>query len=304
MGALARRGGAITRADGLALVARHVWDKAVTSAVIVRVLPGVYVDAARIGDARVMDRAVMAYVPGGALSHVDGLRIWDLRHRTLDVRRHAMIAPDRQFRSTERLVVHRRRGFRCESPWAIRHNGIYVVMPERAIIDSWPLLIADDRRAPAIDAVSRGLTSGARLLAELAQSRNQQGAAEMRELFGLLETGCRSELELWGHQSVFEHPSLPGAVLQHRVRTSAGAFVLDRAYMDEMVGVELDGAAWHGSKEQRERDVARDAALAREGWLVVRFTHDRLRREPEKCREELRQILTARRRQLGIPAAM
>jgi very-short-patch-repair endonuclease len=185
---------------------------------------------------------------------------------------------------------------------AIRHNGIFVVMPELAIIDSWPLLVADDRRGPAIDAVSRGLTTGARLLMTLAESCNPPGAADMRELFGLLEVGCRSELELWGHTSVFNDRSLPMALLQHSVRTAIGTFILDRAYLDEMVGVELDGAAFHGSKVQRERDVRRDAALAREGWLIVRFTHDRLRREPEKCREELRQILIERRRQLGIGA--
>lgn len=302
--AIARRGGVITRDDGLQAVSRHVWDSAVSSQRIVRAHPGVYVDADRAADPGVLDLAVMAYVPGGALSHIDGLRRWDLRYRSKDGRRHVVISPDRQFRTSDSLVVHRRSGFRQELPHAIRHNGIYVVMPERAIIDSWPLLVTNDRRAPAIDAVSRGLTSGARLLAELARVGNQPGAADMRELFGLLEAGCRSELELWGHASVFSHPSLPVAVLQHRVRTYAGNFVLDRGYLEEMVGVGLDGAAWHGSKEQRESDVRRDAALAREGWLIVRFTHDRLRREPQRCREELREILAARRRQLGRAPAM
>jgi hypothetical protein len=75
MTAIARRGGAITRDEGLTLVARHVWDKAVSSGAILRVLPGVFVAADRIADSRALDAAVQAYVPSGAISHIDGLRI-------------------------------------------------------------------------------------------------------------------------------------------------------------------------------------------------------------------------------------
>jgi very-short-patch-repair endonuclease len=88
--------------------------------------------------------------------------------------------------------------------------------------------------------------------------------------------------------------------LQHVVHTAAGRFVLDRAYLEEMVGVELDGAAWHGSAAQRERDVRRDAALAAAGWLIVRFTHARLSRESLTCRRELAAILAVRRQQRRI----
>jgi hypothetical protein len=94
--------------------------------------------------------------------------------------------------------------------------------------------------------------------------------AEMQAQGGIITRQCalrvvqhpRSELELWGHNEAFDHPSLPAAVLQHAVHTVAGTFILDRAYLEEMVGVELDGAAWHGSAPPRERDVRRDAALA------------------------------------------
>jgi very-short-patch-repair endonuclease len=65
-----------------------------------------------------------------------------------------------------------------------------------------------------------------------------------------------------------------------------------------MVAVEFDGAAYHGSKEQRERDVRRDAELATLGILVVRLTHKRLHANPETVVTELVSILAARRRQL------
>jgi very-short-patch-repair endonuclease len=74
--------------------------------------------------------------------------------------------------------------------------------------------------------------------------------------------------------------------------------ILDRAFLAEMVAVELDGAAYHGAPGQRERDLRRDSALARLGWLTVRFSHLRLHREPGHVIDELVEILEHRRSQL------
>ena len=63
--------------------------------------------------------------------------------------------------------------------------------------------------------------------------------------------------------------------------------------------VELDGAKWHDGVSQRERDVARDAALAELGIHAVRFTHDRLRLEPEKVRRQAAAILASRAALVG-----
>jgi hypothetical protein len=304
MEAVRRNRGAISREHALTLVPRHIFDKAVKSALLTRFLPGVFVATDRLTDDDALDQAVMAHAPDGAFSHISALRALRIRHVTADRRRHITVNERVHLRSLPHLVVHRRKGFVCEPPMARRGEWINVVAVERALIESWPMLPPGERRSPSIEAVRRGMTSGASLLGELHSMHTPEGSDEMRSLFALIEAGCRSELELFGHRDVFDSPDLPRAVLQCEVRTEAGRYFLDRAYLDELVGVELDGAAWHGSKEQRERDVRRDAALAAAGWLIVRFTHDRLRREPEVCREELRQILESRRRQLHLPRPM
>lgn len=81
-----------------------------------------------------------------------------------------------------------------------------------------------------------------------------------------------------------------------------GTIYLDRYFEEERLAVELDGAAFHGSPGQRERDIRRDAALAAIGIQVIRFSHQRLFADPEGVRRELLQILAARRRQLGLSA--
>lgn len=53
------------------------------------------------------------------------------------------------------------------------------------------------------------------------------------------------------------------------------------------MAVELDGAAFHGSRSARERDLRRDSALAAAGWVVLRFSFERLLRDPEGCRREI-----------------
>jgi very-short-patch-repair endonuclease len=62
------------------------------------------------------------------------------------------------------------------------------------------------------------------------------------------------------------------------------------------LAVEMDGAAWHGSREQRERDIRRDALLATVGWQTLRFSFARLTGAPDDCRREIRAVHAARLR--------
>ncbi|HEU5033240.1 MAG TPA: DUF559 domain-containing protein [Mycobacteriales bacterium] len=303
LSALDRNGGVLSRAQALAVAPAHVLDRAVQAKAVVRVFPRVYVRADSAADCAVLDQAAIVYGgPASALSHSTALRLW-LPDLDLPVKpRHLTTPPEPHLRGTAELLVHRRKNF--AGSWRYRAGALRLpaVPIEQALVESRGQLPPPQWRAAAIEAVSRRLTTGRRLLRCVFRQPTAAGAAEMQALFSLLAHGCRSELELWGHRVVFDHPMLPAATLQHRVVTPAGAYELDRAYLEEMVAVELDGAAFHGSRRQRERDIRRDAALAAAGWLVVRFTHERLHRDPTGCRLELAAILAARRRQFGLTA--
>jgi Protein of unknown function (DUF559) len=60
--------------------------------------------------------------------------------------------------------------------------------------------------------------------------------------------------------------------------------------------VELDGAAVHHTRRAFQEDRRRDAALAAEGYAVVRLTWQRVEREPGAVVVELRRILEQRGR--------
>lgn len=293
--AVIERGGVITRDDALRRVSRRTLERAVERGVLVRRHPGVYVLGEVAGQDLILDRAVLAYAPGHALSHTSALRVWGLS-RLREQRRHITGRPASRLRSNGLVQVHRRG---IHVPTAER-AGVVVVSVEQAVVESWPLLPESERRQPMLNAVATGLTTPGRLSERLLHQPRTEGVVAMRAVLHLVAEGCRSELELWGHRRVFDDRSLPQAHLQYVVATNGGRYILDRAYLDEMVGVELDGAAWHGSSLQRERDVRRDAALAAKGWLIVRFTHARLHADPDGCRAELAAILAARRGQLRL----
>jgi very-short-patch-repair endonuclease len=200
------------------------------------------------------------------------------------------------------IRLHRRRSYQADPPHTLRRGGVPVVRLEQAVVESWPLLPTLMRRAPAIVAVRERRTTPQRLIEVLDQQPKTGGAREQRGLYSLLAAGNQSELEIWGHHRIFNDRRLPRSVTQHRLQVGSRVVFLDRAYLEEMLAVELDGAAYHGSPGQRERDNRRDSAVAQLGWQTVRYSHQRLHNEAEAVIRELVEILATRREQLRASA--
>ena len=307
LAATAANGGVINRERALGIVARHVLDDAVTDGALVRIFPSTYALPEAAPRVEVRRHGALLYVPGAALSHTDGLEHLDLpceRRDRDDERIRLTVAGDHHPVEAPGLKVHRRRGFAIGAPHTVVRLGAPVVRLEQAVVESWPLLTDMDQRSPAIVAVRDRRTTGQRLLARLDAQPRTAGSREMRKLFDLLCLGIHSHLEAWGHARVFTDGRLPHSRAQVPVTLRTGRRVyLDRLFEEEMLVVELDGAAYHGKPGQRERDLRRDAALAALGYLTVRFSHQRLHADPEGCVRELLVILATRRRQFGLQPA-
>ena len=67
-----------------------------------------------------------------------------------------------------------------------------------------------------------------------------------------------------------------------------------------MLAIELDGAAWHGSRRQREKDIRRDALVATIGWQTLRYSFARLNNEPQACQRDILATYETRRRLFGV----
>jgi very-short-patch-repair endonuclease len=90
-------------------------------------------------------------------------------------------------------------------------------------------------------------------------------------------------LELVNHSELAAYSPQP----QYRV----GSYTLDLALAGPRIAVELDGHAYHASREQRTKDAKRDRFLVAEGWRVLRFTGSEVVDDPARCVSELCRIV-------------
>lgn len=289
---LATRGGVATRAELLQLLTRSQLDHEVARGHLVAPFPRAYCRPWDAEHPPVRDRAALASVgQPAALSHLTALRRWGLTapetpqvHITVPIARHPI-------GRVPALTVHRTR-----VPTMTRTvDGPRTVDPAVAVVRSWPLTAGADQRAPAIEAIRNGLITPAHLAAAADRAIGMRGRARLLRLATLLDEGCESELEIWGHLGVFNVPGLDHGVRQKSVFVNGREYRLDLAYEEERVAVELDGERYHSSREQRERDRRRDAALGTIDWLTLRFSHQRLHLDVQGCRRDTSQTLAARR---------
>ncbi|MCZ7422252.1 DUF559 domain-containing protein [Verrucosispora sp. WMMA2121] len=190
--------------------------------------------------------------------------------------------------------MHRRRGLTVEPPQVVVRQGQPVTRVEQTLVDSWPMLSPTEQRAPIIEAVNARLTTPERLASALRGASKLPDRAALRTLLTRLDEGCRSPLEIWGHEHVFTGPGMPAFQRQVRIIIGGRSMYLDLLAEREQVNIELDGATTHGDPRQREIDLRRDALLATVGILVVRFAHRRLMHEPDTVRRETLTILATR----------
>ncbi len=75
--------------------------------------------------------------------------------------------------------------------------------------------------------------------------------------------------------------------------------IVDLAWPELRVVVELDGRRWHSTVQAQVEDRRRDRAAAAHGWITLRFGWQEIVHRPATVTDELRIVLSARRRQIG-----
>ncbi len=89
-------------------------------------------------------------------------------------------------------------------------------------------------------------------------------------------------------------------VRQHPLpRTDGATGLVDAAWPQWKLIVEIDGRRWHQRLADMRRDRDRDVQAAAAGWLVVRFLHEHVVGAPEETLRELRDVIRARADLLG-----
>ncbi|SOC49146.1 Protein of unknown function [Blastococcus aggregatus] len=238
---------------------------------------------------------------GGVLSHGSALRAHGvMQHQAwrLDV---TVPVADR-LRSTRRLHIHRSR-----RPCGITIvRGLAATSLPRALVDAWGEAHRGSTSGAAVDRVRNAVfqavherrTSVGEVRAELVAVPRQPGLDPLRRLLDDAGAGSHSHLEVLGVR-VLRAAALPEPQRQYGIELPGGVLHVDLAWPEVRLAVEFDGAAFHSGRDDWQRDLRRDAALAALGWVVLRFSYADVSERPARCVAQI--AATYRSRLHGVP---
>jgi len=287
--------GACTRSGAVAALGKRGVEAALNSGALVALWPRVLVDGSR--QLQLLTRAAAALLtvdPEAVLCGRTAARL----HGCTAARSspiHLLMRYERRLQARADLRVHR--GWFGDDD-VTEIEGLPVLAFDRTIGD---LLCSDDRwealacadQAVALcpEAERAGFIMA--IGAQLDRRRDRRGTRQAADLLWLIDGGAESPPESWLRLLVVD-AGFPPPTVQYRVVDIDGALVyrLDLAWPEIRVALEYDGYEAHVGRQVH--DAARDADLARRGWLTVRATADDLR-NPRRLLDELTRAFRERR---------
>ena len=301
--AAADQAGAITRRQLLAHgMSRSAIDRRLRVGALRPELPGVYAVAGSPDTvARRRWVGLLAAGPTAVLSFDSAARIHPLSGvaATGPV---VVTVPHSGSQSLPGVVVHQISDLAPEH--VIHVDGLPVTTVARTIVD----LAATWRRGrlglALEDAISARQTTEAEVGACL-RSVARRGKPGVHKLASLLDergpgkVPPASVLERDFFRMVATSP-LPDPQRQHPLpRVDGVRGLVDAAWPEVKLIVEVDGRRWHQRIKDLKRDRDRDLQAAAQGWLVVRLLHEHIVGAPEETLRELIAVYEVRRAQLG-----
>jgi hypothetical protein len=232
--------------------------------------------------------ATLAAGDGAALSDHTAATVWGIRDATRA--RPSVIAPRRVERP--RIDV---RHIVLPADEVTIERGLPVTTPARTLFDLAATLTAQQLEAAANEAEIKRLTSPTSLAALLARYPRRPGAESLRRLIenrhAIGRQVTRSELEV-AFLAFLDAHALPRPRTNVEIDVgTGGAPMVDAAWDEHGLIVELDSYGIHATRRSFEADRDRDRALTVAGWRVVRITWRRLHGDAASLATELRALL-------------
>ncbi|MBA2608682.1 MAG: DUF559 domain-containing protein [Actinobacteria bacterium] len=157
-----------------------------------------------------------------------------------------------------------------------RVGGIPVTSVERTLIDLAAVLGLEPLERAVESALLRRKTTEERIYVALVREGGR-GVRGSKKLWLLMHDRPRGRPA----RNVFEIRTthllraggLTGFVRNYPVVVDGEAFEIDNAFVDEMLAVETDGAAFHSTRTQRDKDARRQSKLETAGWTFRRVPY-------------------------------
>ncbi len=269
-----------TYAELSAAASRHGIDGAIHRGEIVRVLPGLYASPVHAESWAVRARSAIIWAgPRALISGASALFAWGaLDPAPTSVH---LVLPHGAHRRPPRWLQVSTLTYAVPFGWW--QGDVPVVLPAFAVAQAYGRSRPDQRAEIVYRAFRRRAVSAESMGHALGSMPRVRARASLVARVAYAADGVESFLEERGLQHVFTGPLFRHLLRQHRVVANGKPFRLDVYDPETSTAFELDGAAAHGSLEQRQFDVERDALLAGVGILTVRFTYRDVLERPQWC---------------------
>jgi uncharacterized protein DUF559/transcriptional regulator with AbiEi antitoxin domain of type IV toxin-antitoxin system len=237
------------------------------------------------------DQLLLAVLRSGPLavaSHLSAAEIhgWELLQEPDEPQ---VIVPRRQRKAAPGGVQLRRQDLSDADVTAV--GVLPLTVPVRTAVDVGGT--GDQLAATvALDSALRlGQVTMAAVRAELRSRRFFPGHRRAAEVLGLSDSGSGSVPETVA-RLLFRRTGLPVPCPQYEISLGDGRVArADFAWPEHHLIVEIDGFAWHSSRDAVQRDYRRERRLKLAGWTVLRYTADEVTNAPEAMLAEVAEVL-------------
>ena len=202
-------------------------------------------------------------------------------------------------RSPERdgVVVHRLADLHAR--WIDDVEGIRVTTVARTLVDLGAVASPRTVEAALDRAAGRRLVNyrDVRDAMVAVARKGRVGVGTIRRLIeGRVGTSRPAGVLEARMNSLLHNESLPPAVPEYIVRDRHGGFVavVDFAYPDRRLAIEVDGFEFHSSPDAFDHGHARDRLLVAEQWAVLHFGWTDVERGADRVAREIRSVLRTR----------
>lgn len=237
----------------------------------------------------------LAIGPEAAASH----RAAAVLHGLLSYSQRPLEVTTTRLRSPERdgVIAHRLADLRPR--WVTEVDGVAVTTVARTLVDLGAVAAPRTVEAALDKALGRRLVTyrDARDAMRAVARKGRRGVGTIRRLLdarigevlpaGVLEARMAT---------LFRRTGLPEPRAEYVVTDEHAGFVavVDFAYPERRLAIEVDGYEFHSSLQAVDYGNARDRLLASAGWLPAHFSWGDVERREERVVDDLRQLLRTR----------
>ncbi|MCW2526849.1 MAG: hypothetical protein JWM76_1709 [Pseudonocardiales bacterium] len=203
------------------------------------------------------------------LSHISAAVEWELPV-TSDGRIHITRPDRRRFTRAPGLRVHRNQ--LLPDSVTTRHR-LTITTRSETLLDCLGWLPLPAARTLLDRAIQQKWLAAPAMERRLENQPGRWGNRQLKRLHSQLLPGAEAESER-RIQRILHRAGITGWISNLTVTFDGSRFRIDIAFPELKIAIEVEGWAFHRTKERRDRDVAKLNALARHGWKLIVFTYE------------------------------